>query len=353
MLINRNELRTALAAGLVNGFGSLTGLPFSFYAPLATLAVGTGTYGGSLALGRQRILGTLLGSALLLVGNRGLAGLPMPLGLAITLAALRLFGGLLRLEVGYKVGGLIVVMGWLVHDTDLGAWIPLRLIWTVFGILIALLSLRLCWPTRALDLALAQQQALLADLADCLQRLALAVDPEHRRSELVLVSPTDCRRLRMKVLALRQLRAALQDELGSNAERHPALGLFNTLEQASSRLILVVRGLVRQAPPQQNARLLQSLHQAEAALLGELAERLTLWQQGLVRQGRRLPQPPQAPLPTLECWEQINSQLEDPQANGASLERLQRIASRLLLCRQVEQAIVSAETSWRQLLRSA
>jgi hypothetical protein len=33
-------------------------------------------------------------------------------------------------------------------------------------------------------------------------------------------------------------------------------------------------------------------------------------------------------------------------ANSASLQRLERIASRLLLCRQAEQALREGETSW-------
>ena len=105
MLITRSELRLALTAGLGNGIAALSGLPNGMYVPLAVLATCTGTYGGSLGLGRQRILGSLLGMGLLLLGFDTLQAVPMPLSLALTLAALRLLGGLLRLEVGYKVGG--------------------------------------------------------------------------------------------------------------------------------------------------------------------------------------------------------------------------------------------------------
>ena len=61
MLITRRDLRMALTAGLGNGFGYLSGIPFGFYVPLAVLASAGGTYGASLELGRQRILGTILG----------------------------------------------------------------------------------------------------------------------------------------------------------------------------------------------------------------------------------------------------------------------------------------------------
>ena len=56
MLIRRSELRLALTAGLMNGLGSLAPLAYGFYAPLAVLVVCTGTYGGSIGLGRQRLL---------------------------------------------------------------------------------------------------------------------------------------------------------------------------------------------------------------------------------------------------------------------------------------------------------
>lgn len=71
MLINRRELRLALTAGLGNGFAFLSGLPYGVYVPLAVLAVGTDSYGSSLRLGRQRLLGTLLGALLLVVSLEG------------------------------------------------------------------------------------------------------------------------------------------------------------------------------------------------------------------------------------------------------------------------------------------
>ena len=43
MLIRRSELRLALTAGLMNGFGALAPLAYGFYAPLAVLVVCTGT----------------------------------------------------------------------------------------------------------------------------------------------------------------------------------------------------------------------------------------------------------------------------------------------------------------------
>ncbi len=151
MLIRRSELRLAMTAGLINGFGALAPAPFGYYAPVAVLAVCTGTYGGSIGLGRQRLLGSVVGAMVLLAAYAGLSPLPLPLGLSLSLVGMRLLGSALGLEVGYKVGSNIIVMGWLVHDSDLEPWVPLRLFWTVAGILVALLSLRLFWPDLAVD----------------------------------------------------------------------------------------------------------------------------------------------------------------------------------------------------------
>lgn len=93
-MINRPALRTAVTTGLANAFASLSGVQDSQYAALAVLSVATGSYGGAIELGRQRLLGSVLGALLLLVGYEGLKELAMPLGLAITLGSLRLRGGL-------------------------------------------------------------------------------------------------------------------------------------------------------------------------------------------------------------------------------------------------------------------
>ena len=85
MLITRRDLRMAFTAGLGNGFSYLSGIPFGYYVPLAVFATAGGTYGASLELGRQRILGTILGGALLYVSFWGLKDIPLALAIAITL----------------------------------------------------------------------------------------------------------------------------------------------------------------------------------------------------------------------------------------------------------------------------
>ena len=71
---------------------------------------------------------------------------------------------------GYKVGGIIVVMGWLVHGGQLAGWIGLRLGWTCFGVMLALLSLRLFWPARTLSGCQARLAELFGLLATELER---------------------------------------------------------------------------------------------------------------------------------------------------------------------------------------
>ena len=348
-MINRNALRTVFTAGLGNAFASLSGVGDSQYVSLAVLAVSTGTYGGALALGSQRVLGTALGSVLLLIGYEGLRGLPMPLALAITLGALRLLGGLLKLQVGYKVGGIVIVMGWLVHEGDLASWIPIRFFWTSFGVLITLLALRLFWPARGLDSSMTQVAGLLDHLQSCFCDLAAQVDPAITGQGADPIGISRYRALRNQLVAIRRQRPALLQELGTLPERHPATLMMDNFEATASRLITLVGGLVREPPTLQDPQLVVQLHQAEAELLHAMAGQLGQWE-GRIRGRRGLPKPPEAGLEALRSWQELDQELSDPTANTASLERLERIASRLMLCRQAEQAIRDGEANWAAIL---
>jgi uncharacterized membrane protein YccC len=348
-VINRNALRTALTAGLGNAFASLSGVEFSQYVALAVLAVSSGTYGGALALGRQRLLGTALGSVLLLIGYEGLRGVPLPLALAITLGALRLLGGLLKLQAGYKVGGMIIVMGWLVHEGGLATWIPIRFFWTSFGVLITLLALRLFWPARGLDSSLDLVAGLLGQLQSCFRDLAARVDPAMTGQGADPIWIGRYRALRNQLIAIRQQRPVLLQELGTWPERHPATLLLANFEATASRLITLVGGLVRESPTRQDPQLVVQLHQAEADLLESMAGHLGLWERQ-IRGRRGLPEPPETRLQPPPSWQELGRELNDPSANSASLELLERIASRLMLCRQAEQAIRDGEAHWSTIL---
>jgi len=327
------ELRLAVTAGLSLGFTTGTGLPYGYYAALAVLAAMGQTYGSSLELGRQRVLGTLLGAGLLLLFSRGLAGIPMPLAIALALGLLRLFGGLLRLQVGYKVGGMVLVMGWLVHNTQLTSWLPLRLGWTVFGILISLLCQRLFWPSTAVQSAWQGWSGLFGDLADALAEpggWAEAIGP-----------------LRRRLMGQRAALVAIRDELGGAGTRHPILQLLAEWDETSSRLIslLQLRPFSPAAVP---------LQAAEAALLSAFGERLQLWGTLLHPTGavaaRGLPAAPPTPFVAPQAWRLLDQQLSAGELAHAALDPggLRRDAARLQLCRQAVTAIERVELHWRK-----
>ena len=348
----RNALRTAVTAGLGNGFASISGVEFSQYVALTVLSVSTGTYGAAMALGRQRLLGTVLGSLLLLIGYEGLHGVPLPLAIAITLGALRLLGGLLQLQVGYKVGGMIIVMGWLVHEGGLATWIPIRFFWTSFGVLISLLGLRLFWPARSLDSSLAQLAQLLGDLHSTLRDLAARVDPTAAGAAANPVGIARYRALRNQLIALRRQRPTWLQELGAMPERHPAALLMANFETTASRLITVVGGMVREAPTFRDPQLVAGLHRCEADLLQAMADQLEQWQRQL-EGSRGLPRPPAQAWQAPASWRALEQELQDPLANTASVERLERIASRLVLCRQADEALRTCQASWTALAKRA
>jgi uncharacterized membrane protein YccC len=210
----RDGLRLAATVTVVNGFASLTGLPFALYASLAVLSVTVGNYGNTLELGRQRLVGTAVGAVVVFFGYRAWGHLPLVVALPLALLLARLIAGSLRLTVGYTVCCFVVVMGWLTHDQQLDSWIPLRLLWTAFGILIALLSLRLFWPTRARIQQREGLLQLLVDLGYTLEGVA-GHHPEasqsnaQRRRELA----QQLRRLRITLLNLRDQRQAALLEL--------------------------------------------------------------------------------------------------------------------------------------------
>jgi len=347
-MINRNALRTAFTAGLGNGFASITGLPDAQYVAMAVLAVSSGTYGAVMELGRQRLLGTVLGSILLLIGYECLQSLPIALGMAITLGCLRLLGGVLGLKVGYKVGGMIVVMGWLVHAGSLASWIPLRFFWTALGVLLTLLSLRLFWPARGITLCLGRYADLLHQLHDSFVALAQRL---HQESPAQPPASQSFRQLRIALQNARSQRPSLLQELGNQPLRHPAYLLVTSLDAAASRLVSMVGGMERAVPTTHDPQLVARLHQAEADLLESMAAQVEQWAMQL-RRSRGLPPPPPQELQLPESWLTIDRELIDPVANSASLERLERIATRLLLCRQAEQAIRDGEHSWRAILTS-
>ena len=153
--------------------------------------------------------------------------------------------------------------------------------------------------------------------------------------------------LRSQLVNLRRQLPVLARELGTNPRRQPAYQLLEAFEAASSRLITALGALLRQGAPRDDQGPLEALQRREAELLRSLVERLEVWQRILRQPGQPLPPPPPE---AAAGWLQLTDDLSDPQINDASLERLERLASRLLLCRQAQQAMRDAERQWAHLV---
>jgi hypothetical protein len=346
----RDGLRLAATVAVVNGFTQVTGLPFAYYASLAVLSVSVGTYGNTLELGRQRLIGTTVGAIVVVFGYRAWGELPAVVGLPLALLLARLIAGALRLSVGYSVCCFVVVMGWLSHEQQLGIWIPLRVIWTAFGILMALLSLRLFWPSQA---RVEQSQGLLQLLADLGRSLeAGAVDsagtPQParlRRQEQM----QQIRSLRATLLRLREQRQDALLELGPLATRHPHARMWELLDQASEALILSLEERKRLPDPPWRQWGLEEIETSGLAFLGEVGSRLRLWQGQLGTSPRRLRPPPTAPRPELPL-----EALQAPAVLAASqrLEaaQLQAVAAQLMVLSRIQQTLESCERQWQAIV---
>ena len=151
-LITRADLRMALTAGLSAGLLISLGLPDPIYGPMAVGSVLGGTLGASRTLGIQRMQGTVLGGLIVMVGIPTMGSIvPLPIAIAVSLACTRLFGGALGLRSGYKVAGLVVTVGWTIHQAEIFTWLPARLIDTLIGVLLSWIAVSCFWPSRAIQ----------------------------------------------------------------------------------------------------------------------------------------------------------------------------------------------------------
>ena len=352
MLVTRRELRIAFVAGLGNAFGAISGVAFGYYVPLAVFACSGGTYGAAWELGRQRLLGTLLGGVLLYITFWGLKGIHFTLAIAITLGSLRLLGGLFRLKVGYKVGGLIVVMGWLIHSGDMSLWISLRLFWTAFGVLITLLGLQLFWPMRSSEQVFSHYASILDQLQKGLDQ---AVTPLDGSTPSGLEAKALQAAARNRINQLRKELPNVARELGENSSRHPRYVLITDLINAASRLTIAICGLLRQPPVRPDLKSLQPIHKAERDVLLALSDRLEAWKLILLqprRQGQLVASPPVELFTPPQSWRLIYRKLDNSDLQSLELIQLERVASRMQRCRQACRAVIETESLWAQLARN-
>jgi hypothetical protein len=338
----QSTLRLVLTVAVVQGLTHVTGLADGYYASLAVLSVSVGSYGDTLELGRQRLLGTALGAVIILIAYPAFKGLPLVVGLPLAMLLAQLLAAGLRLKVGYTVCLFVVVVGWLAHDSQLDSWLPLRLAWTALGVCMALLSIRLFWPSRA---RLVQRQGLL-DLLDRLGGVLVAhlLRPSPRRGGDPLL-----RELRDQMLSLRSQRGAALRELGSGASDHPVAQMWAAFDAHSETLILVLDGFQRLGPLAWNQPSLRGLAGRLSDRVMAMQQHMTGWREQLLRQPQGLPDPP------LPLWtpENLTNWVDGSSQQALSTAELQKLATRLMLLNQLERSLHETELRWQQALTRA
>ena len=346
-LITRAELRLALTAGLSAGLAITLGLPDPVYGPLAVAAVLGGTVGASRTLGTQRMLGTLMGGLILVVLYPTLSPiLPMPIGVAIALACTRLFGGSLGLHSGYKVAGLVVAVGWTAHASAITSWVPIRLLLTLLGVLMAMATIRWFWPSRAID----RRQELSVQL---FREFAIAF-----REQAVLLREGDGVRgagglerrnhLLGLILEHQNQRVDAAVELGADQIGERLVRLWDRQEQLWSDLISSYRTLLRLPPVTHRQGSLIQLLEAKVAVLEAVADRLELW-------ATSWPAPPRSSTPARDgdVLQRVGRDLETAEiglfedAEATAVLMAGSGARRTVACQQVLLAVEGFEKAWR------
>jgi len=345
----REDLRLAVSIGLAAGLGSISSVPDGYYLPLTLAAVMAGSYGSSYVLGLQRILCTLLGAIVLLICQPALVQLPFPVGLALVLGLIRWIGGVLRLQAGYKVAGLVVIMGWTMQSTAaIDTWLGLKVSWTALGVLLALLSLNLFWPSTAIrDHHRAFQRLLSMQREALLQQVSASrLSPGLRKQRH--------RELMGALLDLRQSRSAAVAELGTNPYSQPLIHLWQDLERCCAGLAGCITALRALREPVVSSAAMNHLHDAERRLLEVCAEQLSIWIAALQVDPLRPPRRPGSPalgecLDQLRRCEQVAFQLDQRLPIATSLQ-FHGVSRRLLLCHQIGAILQRMDCRWLVML---
>lgn len=354
-MIHRDDLRLAVCVGLAAGLGSISTVPDGYYLPLTLAAVMVGSYGGSYALGLQRVICTLLGGLLLLIAQPALTSLPFPIGLALMLGVIRLLGGCLGLQAGYKITGMVVVMGWLMQPTAVDSWLGLKLSWTLLGVVLALLALHLFWPSTAIR----EQQRAFAGLLE-LQREALLEQQRLLLSSVgARLSPASRkarhRELMRALLQSRSTRSAALLELGANPFGQPQTHLWNELERCCAAIAGCLTALRALSEPLAGPWVLRELHQAEAQLLADAAAQIALWQQAL-HNDRPMLSPASSATALQDSIDRVRRaerKLLQESNLPAALDspRQRQLARRLLLCYQIAAVVQRMQARWMELMQ--
>jgi len=266
----------ALTAGLSAGLLICLGLPDPIYGPMAVGSVLGGTLGASRTLGIQRMQGTVLGGLIVLVGIPTMGSIvPLPVAIAVSLACTRLFGGALGLHSGYKVAGLVVTVGWTIHQAEILTWLPARLIDTLIGVLLSWLAVACFWPSRAIQQRDLLSKKLFLSFASAFRQRAgllgrgVDIDATNRRNQRD--------QLLAQILVLQSNRVDARTELESDALGVRLGRLWDLQEQLLSELIAHYRTLLRLPMVPMDSPSLQDLLTAEIGALEATANCLDHW----------------------------------------------------------------------------
>ena len=348
----RQELRLVLVTGLCAGFGLLSSIPYGFYLPLTTAAVLSSTYGNSMKLGVQRLMGSLMGVIILIIFTKSL-DLPLPLGLGLALASTRLLGGMLGLQVGYKVAGTIIVMGWLVHEEVEIVWGPIRLYWTCLGVVISLVACQWMWPSRTIP-QLHQQFASLLNAIG----MELQVEANNLRQNQPSPSPLNKQQAK-RISLIRQLNAARQQqllaqmELGVNPEQHPLHDIWSRIDLLASQIMTSLEAVRGLPAPFNRSETIKQLHLEEALLLDILSTQILKTSDVLINR-KTIAQQKLNPIKikeinalSLSTNQWLDQALEKTLSTGKSdfsKQQLQQIMLRVSLIDYIRSAIIEATT---------
>ena len=340
----------ALTAGLSAGLLICLGLPDPIYGPMAVGSVLGGTLGASRTLGIQRMQGTVLGGLIVLVGIPTMGSIvPLPIAIAVSLACTRLFGGALGLHSGYKVAGLVVTVGWTIHQAEILTWLPARLIDTLIGVLLSWLAVACFWPSRAIQQRDLLSKKLFLSFASAFRQRAgllgrgVDIDATNRRNQRD--------QLLAQILVLQSNRVDARTELESDALGVRLGRLWDLQEQLLSELIAHYRTLLRLPMVPMDSPSLQDLLTAEIGALEATADCLdhwsSHWPENAKGNGNAADQPyREAAQAAAFALEQAEAAVfDDPEAN-----RILMTASggrRAVTCQQLLITIQRFEAAWK------
>ncbi len=186
-LPGERSVKTALAAGLAWGAGTLLGNPRPYFAPLAAILILQVTIAESVTRAVQRVLGVVAGVAVALVVSRVVGLTAWGIGILVLLSLA--VGTRLRLGVTgvpqVAISGLLVMIIGSLSRTEYGLWrISETLVGAVVGVAVNALIIppsHVPQARRALAAFAAAQAALLRELA---ADLAAERGPEQTRARL-------------------------------------------------------------------------------------------------------------------------------------------------------------------------